>query len=341
MYTSKLDAESTRPLDILGISEQEEQLYISLLGHPGATAADLAELQSVAAPKVQRLLGALERKGLATHLPERPRRYLPISPGIAIAALISRRAAQLEQARTCIPALQELAETGRKPDRREEMIELIRDPRAGHRILEEMNHMAIGEVICLKRPPTMITPLKDPAEVETRACERGVRYRSIVDRAFLEQPGAMEHLRDGLRFNEEVRLVSSLPMKLFAIDRLMAFVPLDLERPDTSPHLLVRRSALLDGLWTLFENLWQAAAPLLVAERGDIEEGDVPVEGQIGDDGTLLSLLAAGLNDKTIAGELGISPRTLNRRIAVLLESLDARTRFEAGWLARKHWPEG
>ena len=40
------------------------------------------------------------------------------------------------------------------------------------------------------------------------------------------------------------------------------------------------------------------------------------------------------LNDKTIAHELDISIRTLDRRVVELLKGLDARTRFQAGWLA-------
>jgi DNA-binding NarL/FixJ family response regulator len=50
------------------------------------------------------------------------------------------------------------------------------------------------------------------------------------------------------------------------------------------------------------------------------------------DGDTLVSLLAAGMNDKSIAQELGISARTLERRILDLFRSLDSKTRFQAGW---------
>jgi DNA-binding NarL/FixJ family response regulator len=48
----------------------------------------------------------------------------------------------------------------------------------------------------------------------------------------------------------------------------------------------------------------------------------------------LLPLLAAGLNDKAIAHELGISASTLTRRITDLMDRLDAQTRFQLGWMA-------
>jgi DNA-binding NarL/FixJ family response regulator len=38
------------------------------------------------------------------------------------------------------------------------------------------------------------------------------------------------------------------------------------------------------------------------------------------------------MNDKSIAQELGISARTLERRILDLFRSLDSKTRFQAGW---------
>jgi DNA-binding NarL/FixJ family response regulator len=45
-------------------------------------------------------------------------------------------------------------------------------------------------------------------------------------------------------------------------------------------------------------------------------------------------LLAAGLNDKGIAHEVGISVTTLNRRVAELMKSFGTRTRFQLGWRA-------
>jgi Bacterial regulatory proteins, luxR family len=48
----------------------------------------------------------------------------------------------------------------------------------------------------------------------------------------------------------------------------------------------------------------------------------------------LVSLLTMGINDKTIASELDLSMRTLNRRVSELMSALGARSRFQAGWLA-------
>jgi DNA-binding NarL/FixJ family response regulator len=95
--------------------------------------------------------------------------------------------------------------------------------------------------------------------------------------------------------------------------------------------LLVRSSALLDALYALFELLWQHAAPVTFTRTGELSarERDAAIdeEGE-----NLLALLAAGLNDKTIAHKLDISLRTLKRRISTLMRSHKVRTRFQLAW---------
>src|SRR5690606_35219735 len=58
------DAQDARPLAPLGISEAEELTYRTLLGHPDATARDLAAAIGMSPRKTQRLLDVLEAKGL-------------------------------------------------------------------------------------------------------------------------------------------------------------------------------------------------------------------------------------------------------------------------------------
>jgi DNA-binding NarL/FixJ family response regulator len=79
------------------------------------------------------------------------------------------------------------------------------------------------------------------------------------------------------------------------------------------------------ALVRLFELLWEQACPL---PRWRPED-PVATTGAL--DVELLRLLATGMKDEAIARDLGISLRTLGRRMATLLERLGARTRFQAG----------
>ena len=57
------------------------------------------------------------------------------------------------------------------------------------------------------------------------------------------------------------------------------------------------------------------------------------------EDAQLLALMAAGLKDEVVARRLGLSLRTVRRRIAQLMRELDADTRFQAGIeAARRGW---
>ncbi|MDX1619873.1 MAG: helix-turn-helix transcriptional regulator [Nitriliruptorales bacterium] len=57
--------------------------------------------------------------------------------------------------------------------------------------------------------------------------------------------------------------------------------------------------------------------------------------GRLDDDArALLTMLAAGRYDREIAGDLHVSPRTVKRRVANLLEALGVERRIEAAYLA-------
>ncbi|WP_408994787.1 helix-turn-helix transcriptional regulator [Streptomyces sp. 1268] len=56
-------------------------------------------------------------------------------------------------------------------------------------------------------------------------------------------------------------------------------------------------------------------------------------------DRRLLSLLVAGASDKTIASQMQLSRRTIQRRIQSLMERSDAATRMQLAWhAARQGW---
>lgn len=322
-----------RPLEILGINALEEDAYSWLVTHPGATAYDLAEALALTPGKVQRLLNAIEAKGLTTHSPERPRRYIPSSPDIAIGALILQRQNELQRARAIVRKLQERAATARAHDERERMVELVISHEAAQQTYEQMHRTAQDEVIALVRLPLLISRVAVPAELDQHAQReaqaRGVRYRGIVDSELLSLPGAVDHVWADIKAGEEARAVSHLPFKMILADRRLALIPLDLEQPD-GPSLVVRSSALLDALCALFELLWERAAPISFSSSGVLET-NTPEPRMTEEAEKLLSLMAAGLNDKKIAHELGVSASTLKRRIAELMKALEARTRFQLG----------
>ncbi|CAM5651954.1 Helix-turn-helix transcriptional regulator OS=Streptomyces alboniger OX=132473 GN=CP975_28695 PE=4 SV=1 [Streptomyces alboniger] len=79
---------------------------------------------------------------------------------------------------------------------------------------------------------------------------------------------------------------------------------------------------MTEALQKLFEMAWQQATPLgQPAGDGALSEGER----------TLIRLLAAGTKDEAVARHLGVSLRTLRRRVSELQERLGAASRFQLG----------
>ncbi|WP_161965200.1 helix-turn-helix transcriptional regulator [Ornithinimicrobium cerasi] len=82
--------------------------------------------------------------------------------------------------------------------------------------------------------------------------------------------------------------------------------------------LLLRTGPVVEVFVTLFEELWRRAEPVL---SRDAAARDLK----------LLELLALGFKDEALARQLGLSLRTVRRRIAALMEEHGVDTRFQLG----------
>jgi DNA-binding NarL/FixJ family response regulator len=119
-------------------------------------------------------------------------------------------------------------------------------------------------------------------------------------------------------------------------DAEMAMVPL-LSGHNTAPEsVFVRASGLLDALVAYFEATWVRAYPLSAHPAGD---GVVDAETDRVDeaDAQLLSLMLSGLTDQAVASQLGTSLRSVQRRIAGLMERAGVQTRIQLGWHASRN----
>ncbi|MGH8161204.1 MAG: helix-turn-helix domain-containing protein [Gammaproteobacteria bacterium] len=325
----------TRSLEILDISEPEERAYRWLLAHPRAAVPEIAQALALTPSKAQRLLDSVEAKGLTTHSPEKPRRYIPAPPDIAVEALVRRRQEELDRARMTVPELQEQM-AARREDEQEQIVELITSREAEHQTYEQLMHMARQEIAVLVRPPILydLLDVQDVQKTQREVQARGVQCRSINDAEFLALPGAIDGVRADVKAGEEARAFPDFPFKLLLVDHRVALIPLNPNRIN-SPLLLVRGSALLDALYALFEILWERAVPILFTPADVLKTGDVSSRIPKGAE-DLISLMTAGLNDKKIAYELGISASTLTRRISETMKAFNVRNRFQLGLLTGK-----
>jgi DNA-binding CsgD family transcriptional regulator len=139
--------------------------------------------------------------------------------------------------------------------------------------------------------------------------------------------GIGEHILAG----EQARLAPEVPTKLAIADHSLALLPLVWTSAARDAAVLVHPCALLDALVALFEGVWKAASPLALNDSGTaVALADITAE-----DRKLLSLLVAGMTDEAAGARLGMSRRTVVRRVRQLMETSGAQSRLQLGWRAR------
>jgi DNA-binding CsgD family transcriptional regulator len=310
-------------LEELGLSDLEESVYLAVLDRPRSSPDDLAGVCGASRPKVNHALANLQELGLVTRLAGAPAVYLPVRPDLAVGVLLRQREERLGQVRVVLGELTERFQASTRADSPDELIEVIRSPEAIHQRWLQLQRSARTEVRVLDKPPYI--DAGNPAEPDLLGT--GVRYRTVYDRAALDHPGKLAGIWEAAAAGENSRIAPAVPIKLFIADDRMALAPL--HRPqDLASAVIVHPSALLDALSALFEGVWQRAMPLAGFQADQALDDDVPVNDR---QRRLLQLLAGGGTDESIARQLDVGYRTVQRQISTLMEQFGVHTRFQLG----------
>ncbi|MEV5510368.1 helix-turn-helix domain-containing protein [Streptomyces orinoci] len=312
------DPRPTGLLEALGVPEAEEAAYLSVLAAPESTVAAVAAELALPAERAGELLRSLTGRGLLHRLAEPPARWAAIAPDLAVQALLLRREAELCRLRGRIGELMRTHRTARRPAAAE-LVEVVTGPAviAGHwrRMLAGARH----RVLLFDKPPHLVRA--DPG-LELGLLDRGVRVRVVYEAGSVSAPGRLAEIREFTGAGEQARVLPELPCKLAVVDDSWAMLPL-CTGSELHGAMLVRASSLLDALAGTFEAYWNRAVRIPGPRAAECTPGSRHTE--------LLTLLCAGFTDDSIARQLGVSPRTVQRRVRELMDSLGARTRFQAG----------
>ncbi|MFC4014767.1 TrmB family transcriptional regulator [Nonomuraea purpurea] len=320
---------------MLGLDEMEERAYRLLVRAGEAEVEDLAAELETTVTEAAATLAAMQAAGIARE--SAGGRFAPVAPEVALGPRLVREQETIDWARQ---AVEQLAEEYRASLRRRDADRLIEVLPSRAALREQVRHLqdsAREEVTCFCRAGHVVMPSEDNTE-ELEALGRGVNYRVIYERALLEEPGMMANVAYGIKLGERARAVRALPVRMMIVDRAVALLPLvqhagGMTEPTAA---LVRGSSLLEALIALFEGQWERATPISSLEGGQVTEHACPLDAN---ELYLLSLLVAGVPDKSIASQLGLSLRTVQRRVYHLMELAGAQTRMQLAWhAARERW---
>lgn len=313
-----------------GLSAAEESTYLALVRQGGASVEQLADRVGLSVAQVRRAVAGLLREGFVHRTPPPQERVVPVPPELAIEQLIRRRQEELERTRQAAHRLAAEAYDRASDRRTEDLIEIVSGPAGVGQAFNRVQLTARQEMRTLVAPPYATSTGVNRTQLEREA--EGVTYRAVYDGSALSDPvlaaSAASHVRSG----EQARIADGLPTKLAVADRELALLPLDWSTPAHDAALLVHPCGLLDALVALFETVWARASPLSVTETDGLTAEDTISA----DDRHLLSLLVAGLTDEAAGARLGLSRRTVARRVQQLMERTNSRSRLQLGWQARE-----
>ncbi|WP_326806743.1 LuxR C-terminal-related transcriptional regulator [Streptomyces sp. NBC_01775] len=324
-------------LEVLGLSADVEMVYRVTLEHPRAEIEKVARLSGLSECEVRRAFDELADLQLLHRSTKSPDDVQPVSPEVRLTGLLaqhelelSSRQRKLEATRAAVSSL--TARYANKSGYAPEVVHRLVGADVVHKRLEELTDQARDE--CLSLAPTGVQAA-DTTEagktLEQKALERGVSIRTIYQESFRNDPAALRHVRWLASYGGLTRTVPTLPMLVVTVDNEVALVPLD---PDNcqAGALELRSQGAVAAMRSLFEQFWKAATPWHEASHVD-------TRGLCRRDRELLHFLAMGNTDEFISRRLGVSLRTVRRRVADLMRRLNARSRFEAGvQAARSGW---
>lgn len=318
------------PLAVLGIPADSERAYRAALRHAGETLDALCFATGRTRDDLLAALEPLIRQQLVAVVDNV---VVPETPDFALRRLMARAARRLADANQALELVEsqlpQYSSEHHDPERLDWKATPFDVVPAGQ-VVEAMTSLVVstgGEMMYM-RPDQWYLPVGVQMDgIVTQAIERGRASRTLYPFTLLQRDheGADRRVRAG----ELVRLLPDVPTRLAIFGDEAVALPDQWGRP-MGAILVIRQPPVVAACRTLFDQLWQQAT----IYPGTAEHADYQPARQ-----RLLELLARGAKDEQIARTMGLSLRTVRRRVAELLADLGVDTRFQAGMEAsRRGW---
>lgn len=317
-------------LEGIGLSATADAVYRAMLADPGLGVAALCEQLAMQERAVRESLDELVRFSLVRESREDPGQLRAVTPDIGLAAILSRQEEDLDRRRhelalsrvMVAEALEEYS--GLVPDKPSEELEHLVGIDAVQARLELLARDLSRECLSVMPGPQSEASLAASRPLDADALRRGISVLTLYQDSARNDPATYSYARWLTDLGGEVRTAPLLPPRMLIFDRRIAMVPID---PDNTRAgaICTTEPGIVASMVAIYEQAWEIAVPLGACAVPDAQTGLTPEEREI------LKMIAMGLTDEAAGRRLGLSQRTVRRKIAGLMEQLDARSRFEAG----------
>lgn len=310
-------------LDELGLVSEESVVYRMLIAHPPAPPEAIGAATGLPVERAAAALCSLVTRGLVVRAGD-GHRYAAAPPAVALGAELAAHRERLQRAELTVARLTETYRMATADRAQRELVEIVE---GGEAIATRYRQLQLSarhtiDIFSAGRPQA-VTPADSE---EVTAIARDVRVRAVIDQGFMREPGAAENVAQSLADGVQVRTVTEVPYKLILCDDSVAMLPLHGRNADVDPAVVLH-GGLTHMARELFEQVWERGSPY----QGEPGAGVDPVDVHI------LRLLLAGLTDTAVATQVGLSARTVQRRIQLMMSHAGATSRLQLGWYAGQH----
>lgn len=245
----------------LGLTSTEAHIYVTLLQNGAMGASAIAAATGLARTAVYPTLGSLVDKGLADAGEGYGSRFsaVPADQALPLLMAADKETLLYRERLTAemidrISSLEERAETA--PD---EVIQVIRSPRAVAERFERLELEAERQIDIWTKPPFFSRSGNPPLE---KALRRGLKARSLYEKAALDDPAVKPFFSNWLTAGEEARIYDGeLPHKLAIFDFQIVLMPL-IRPGEQTKTLLIRHEELAQSLSLAFQFVWDRSEPI-------------------------------------------------------------------------------
>ncbi|MFG2076915.1 helix-turn-helix transcriptional regulator [Nonomuraea maritima] len=302
---------------ILGLDEDAEALYRLLLTE-GPSHVDSLSRNLADAAQQLRADGLIYGEGLLT----------AARPELALKRRLVEGQRAMAAAEARMAELEMLYEANSHLHRGQAAVDVLTDLDHVRKTFGHIEQTARRELLSFATAPfRVVTGEQDLPDQDHPRC------RILMEEEVFADKEAVDAAERAHQWGCEIRVIDRLPFKLIIGDRDRALVPQHADRD--LPVLLVHPSTVMDALLATFELFWERALPRRTAWRNNGTDQERPTEQEI----TIVRHLARGATEQQIATALGISKRTVIRRIQQLMDRAEVSTRFQLGLhAARVGW---
>jgi hypothetical protein len=310
-------------LDVWGLDEGAEAVYRALLRNPGRDVSWFAAHLEREGRQVGRELKGLVEVGLACQEGDGfsagpPATTLQPMVNAELSDLDGRRA-QLDAVRGSLASFAADHVVGRSRGWADAPFELLSDAES-FAAVEDFQRSTRGPVLCSHQVLNIGVSSPPYVEFLEQQLAAGRPMRALYPRDVVEDPRRLAYVRHWAGLGEEVRITHQRVPYMAVFGEEVALVGSG-SVSGAESRILLRVPALVTLVIDLFERYWEKSVPLRSTSVGLGRNERVEI----------LEGLMLGAKDEALARQLGVSLRTVRRRVADLMDELGATTRFQAG----------